>query len=51
MPSSKAETSALEEHVAGHFAGQERTGFLHLGLDEAVAGFPQQRTAAVRGSS
>ena len=35
-----------EEDVAGHLARQRRVGFLHLRLDEAVAGLPHHRVAA-----
>ena len=36
----------LEKDVAGHFAGEQCAGFLHLGLDETVAGLPQRGLAA-----
>ncbi len=32
--------------MAAHFAGQQRAGFLHAGLDQRVAGTPHQRLAA-----
>ena len=36
-----------EEDVAAHLARQRAVGFLHLHLDQAVAGLPHQRLAAV----
>ncbi len=36
----------LEEDMAAHFAGQRAINLFHLGLDQAVAGFPHQRRAA-----
>ncbi len=35
-----------EEQVPAHFAGERRTGLAQLGLDQRVAGLPQQRHAA-----
>src|SRR5579864_2603680 len=39
----------LEEDVAAHLARERCAGFLHLRLDEAVAGLPHQRLAAELG--
>ena len=46
-PSSKPYQRSLEERVAAHLAGERRADFLHLALDQRVAGLPQQRHAAV----
>ena len=47
----EAVPAVLEEDVAAHLAGQRRAGFLHLRLDEAVAGLPHQRLAAELGNA
>jgi len=36
----------LEKYMSAHFAGQRRSGFLHLRLDQAVPRLPHQRLAA-----
>ena len=38
-----------EEDVPAHLAGEGRPGFAHLGLDQRMPSFPQQRYAAVCG--
>ena len=43
----EAVPALLEERVAAHLAGERRADFLHLALDQRVAGLPQQRHAAV----
>src|SRR5205085_7068301 len=43
----EAVPALLEEGVARHLAGEQRAGLLQLGLDERVAGLPDERPAAV----
>ncbi len=43
----EAVPALLEKNVAAHLPGEHRPGFLELGLEQGMAGLPEQRYAAV----